>query len=221
MTLRLSSYVQLGYNSKEQLEEIRSGEVFLAHYRGFTWYFREIDMPQVGELPEGVAVFQYYAESSRTTRYKGKFQLVEVEEKKTFCGEELRKYILLKFTKLMNGVNPKTKHNGTSDLGAYIRAIPSEFLADEKFRSKLEATARRVIDNRISKTSNLDDIENLGDLSDYVKEQIVVASGTVKKIDKNTTIIVSAEEIEKARAAAIKQNHRALGDGKNNLQEGK
>lgn len=212
---RNGNYAQIGYTSQEQLEQIRQGEVFLAHYRGFTWYFQEIAVPQMAELPEGVAVFQYYAETSKTTRYKDIFKLVEVEEKKTFCGEELRKYILLKFTKFMSGVNPKTRHNGTSDLGAYIRAIPSEFLADEKFRSKLEETARKVIDNRLTKTSNLDEIEDLGDLSEFVKEQIVVASGTVKKIDKKTTVIASQEEVKRARENAMNKNHKALGNGKN------
>lgn len=211
---QFSNYTQIGYTSQEQLDQIKSGEVFLSQYRGYNWYFQEITMPQLDELPEGYVVLQYYAETSKTTRYKDIFRLVEVEEKKTFCGEELQKHILLKFTKFMNGVNPKTKHNGTNDLGAYIRAIPSEFLADAKFRSKLEETARKVIDNRISKTSNLNEIEDLGDLSEYVKEQIVVAAGTVKKIDKKTTVVASEEEVKKAREAAINQNHKALGDGK-------
>ena len=218
MSLRSSRYIELGYNSQDdsqdQLEQIEKGEIFLAQYRGFTWYFRKVDAPQAGELPEGVAVFRYYAETSKTTKYTDKFKLVEGGKNKIYCGEELRKYILLKIATFMKEVNPKTKHMGTSDLGAYIRAIPSEYLGDKEFRSKLQETARRAIDNRIAKTSNLKEIEDLGDLSEYVKEQIVVASGTVRKIDKNTTVVASDEEIQKARETAMNKNRDALGDGK-------
>lgn len=210
---RNGNYTQLGYTSQEQLEEIRKGEVFLAHFRGFTWYFREISTPESLGLPEGVAVFQYYVETSKTTRYKGIFRLVEDKEKKTFCGEELRKYILLKFTNLLKDVNPKTKHNGTTDFGAYIRAIPSEFLTDSKFCSKLKAVASRVIDDRIEKNSNVQEIEALGKLSKYIKDQINIGIGAVKKDDEDQPIPTD-EEIKQAQAAASEQNHKNLGDGK-------
>lgn len=211
---RNGNYSQLVYSSPEQLEQIRNGEIFLSSHRGFTWYFQEVSTTDSLGLPEGVAVFQYYGESSKATRYKGIFRLVQGEEKRIYCGEELKKYILLKFTHLLSGVNPQTKHNGTSDLGAYIRAIPQEFLADETFLSKFEGTAKRVIDKRIEKTSNLEEIEALGDLADFVKKQIVSASGAVKKVDKDTTVMASKEEIERARQTAKEQTSKALGDGK-------
>lgn len=195
----------LYYSSQEEFDAIKNGELFKTE--NFNWYCRavEFDVKGSAPIPTDMVCIEKTCSTSKCTKRWSFYKLEKMSGQKIYYAGGLKRKIYSEISSWMRNVNPKTGRafSGKSFL-SYIKALPREFLLDEKFYEKVQDLIAKGAIERI-KGAQLEEINFITEFKKQADLQLAQAKNPAFEENKGLKELSaqSSKALSDARAKAI------------------